>query len=325
MEVQSILANRIDAAGDMISYDEAVKKVLANKYILAWILKSCMEEYEDTNISEIAERYIEGDVSVSREAVHMDERTEFIEGTSNESTSVTENRITYDIKFRAITPNMENGVDLVINVEAQNDFYPGYPIEKRGVYYVCRMISEQYGTVFGDSDYGKIKKAASIWICTNPPGYRKNTIARYALDKKDIAGQTPDDKKDYDLINVVMVCLGGKEKPGYDGLLKMLDVLLSQDMEAVEKKRVLGEEFGIPMTRKLEGGLEEMCNLSKGVYSSGYDSGYGSGYDKARADDIKKMMHNKGWEIDECMDVLEIPADKREMYRQAVLADAVTA
>lgn len=97
----------------------------------------------------------------------------------------------------------------------------------------------------------------------------------------------------------------------------MLDVLLSQDMEAVEKKRVLGEEFGIPMTRKLEGGLDEMCNLSKGVYDSGYD--------KARADDIKKMMHNKGWEIDECMDVLEIPADKREMYRQAVLADAVTA
>lgn len=37
----------------------------------------------------------------------------------------------------------------------------------------------------------------------------------------------------------------------------MLDVLLSQETVAAEKKRVLQEEFGILMTRKLEGGAGE--------------------------------------------------------------------
>ena len=54
----------------------------------------------------------------------------------------------------------------------------------------------------------------------------------------------------------------------------MLDVLFSQQMEAAEKKSILQDEFGIPMTRNLEGGLEKVCNLSKGVYNSGYDNGF---------------------------------------------------
>ena len=44
----------------MISYDEACKQVLANKMILAWILKACVREYSDCDIKEIADKYIEG-------------------------------------------------------------------------------------------------------------------------------------------------------------------------------------------------------------------------------------------------------------------------
>ena len=50
--------------------------------------------------------------------------------------------------------------------EKGNDFYPGYPLLKRGIYYCSRMISGQYGTVFVKSDYGKIKKVCpmnSMW------------------------------------------------------------------------------------------------------------------------------------------------------------------
>ena len=101
--------------------------------------------------------------------VHMNENAGFVEGMRNESTSICEGKTTFDIKFRTILPETLEGADMVINVEAQNDFYPGYRIEKRGIYYTCRMISEQYGTVFEESEYQKIKKVASIWICTNPP------------------------------------------------------------------------------------------------------------------------------------------------------------
>ena len=102
MQVQSVLANKIDAAGDMILYDNACKQVLANKYILAWILKTCLWEYRDEDIQTIVEKYIEGEASVSAEPVHMDETVEFIEGMRTESASMTEWITTLDIKFRAI-------------------------------------------------------------------------------------------------------------------------------------------------------------------------------------------------------------------------------
>ena len=41
--------------------DNACKHLLANKIILAWIMKSCLEEYRGSEISEIASKYIEGE------------------------------------------------------------------------------------------------------------------------------------------------------------------------------------------------------------------------------------------------------------------------
>ena len=331
MQVPNVFAHRLDAAGIMVSYDNACKQILANKYILAWILKSCIQEYRDEDIRAIAEKYIEGEASVSAEPVHMDEATDFVEGIKNESSSIREGKITYDIKFRAILPGMSESADMIINVEAQNNFYPGYRIEKRGVYYSCRMISEQYGTVFEGSDYQKIKKVASIWICTNPPQCLYNTIARYSLEKTDIVGETRDNKDDYDLITVVMVCLGGKER--YTGLLRMLDVLFTQQLESAEKKSILQDEFGIPMTRTLEGGLEKVCNLSKGVYDSGYgngyDNGFGSGYDSGfknavdatTVNHIVLLVRRNAMDIEGCLDTFQIPEAKRNEYRESVMAE----
>ena len=124
-----------------------------------------------------------------------------------------------------------------------------------------------------------------------------------------------------------IVCLGGKER--YTGLLKMLDVLFSQQMEAAEKKSILQDEFGIPMTRKLEGGLENVCNLSKGVYNSGYNSGYDSGYDNGfmKAVDITTVQHivllmkGKDMDIEECLDMFDISETKRDEYRKSVMTE----
>ena len=313
MEVQNTLANRIDTAGEMISYDEVCKQVLANKIILAWILKACVREYNDYSVEEIANKYIEGEPEVSKTAVHVDETAEFITGMNTENATMKEGTVTFDIKFRTILPETKEAVDMIINVEAQNDFYPGYPIVKRGVYYASRMISSQYGTVFMDSEYQKIKKVYSIWICPSPPDYRKNTIMSYHMTEEAIRGNVTEKAINYDLLTVVMVYLGGKDKENYDGLLKMLDVLLSEETEPSDKKRILQEEFGIAMTKKMEGDVMRMCNLSKGVYERAVE--------KTTVEYLKKMMNNKKWEIEECMDVLEIPAEKRDVYKAAILGE----
>lgn len=135
----------------------------------------------------------------------------------------------------------------------------------------------------------------------------------YSIQENNIVGTTNEKEINYDLLTVVMVCLGGNGKDNYSGVLKMLDVLLSQDTDPTEKKKTLQEESGIAMTKKLEGDVEVMCNLSKGVY------------DRAVVEDIKKLMRNKGWDIEECMDVLEIPDEKRDAYKSAILGEPVLA
>ena len=54
-------------------YDESCKNILANKIILAWIMKSRMKEYKDCSIRDIADHYIEGIPEISQREVHRDE------------------------------------------------------------------------------------------------------------------------------------------------------------------------------------------------------------------------------------------------------------
>ena len=163
-------------------------------------------------------------------------------------------------------------IRLIINIEAQNDFYPGYPLIKRGIYYCSRMISAQYGTEFTNSHYENIKKVYSIWICMNPPKSRENSITRYYIAEENLAGSVKERKADYDLMAAVMICLGKEEDSGTD-LLKLLNVLLSTETGSQDKCQILEEDFHIRMTLALESEVSLMCNLSKGVEEKGIQKG----------------------------------------------------
>ena len=136
MQAENILAKNISAAGRKSSYDAACKRLLANKIILAWIMKSCLVEYKDCDVKEIAECYIEGEPQISSITVNPDEssNTEQITGMATQDATITEGTITYDIRFFATILSSTHQIRLFINLEAQNDFYPGYPIIKRGLY-----------------------------------------------------------------------------------------------------------------------------------------------------------------------------------------------
>ena len=70
-----------------------------------------------------------------------------------------------------------------------------------------------------------------------------------------------------------MICLGKSEDDTEHELLRLLDVLLSSDKKAEEKKIILENEFQIPMTETLEEEVEFMCNLSDGVEQKGIQKG----------------------------------------------------
>ena len=151
MKRKSILYKDLEVSKAKEIYDESCKNILANKIILAWIMKSCMKEYKDCSICDIADHYIEGTPEISQREVHRDEAPASdpgkIRGENTEDKAVIEGTVRYDIMFRAILPQGQEKIELIINIEAQKDFYPGYPLIKRGIYYGCRMISSQYGTI----------------------------------------------------------------------------------------------------------------------------------------------------------------------------------
>ncbi len=103
MIAENILAKNITAAGDKADYDAACKRLLANKMILAWIMKSCLVEFQDFSVDEIAGKYIEGSPQISQTAVNPDEITarkgQQISGGGTEDSTIQEGTITYDIRF----------------------------------------------------------------------------------------------------------------------------------------------------------------------------------------------------------------------------------
>ena len=280
MTCKTKLAGQMELAGSHARLDGACKKLLSNKIILAWILKSTVDEFKEYDVDEIAGRYIEGEPIVAQSAVHQDEgrmKGESIRGDDTVHKTIAEGTVTFDIRFRAVIPRGGERITLILNVEAQNDFYPGYPLVKRGIYYCCRMVSGQHGTEFTGSDYEGIKKVYSIWICINPPKDRQNTITKYEMTETNIKGEVREPVENYDIMTTVMLCLGGEALEGQEGALKLLSVLLSPQLEVLEKKELLEKEFGIPMTRDLEEEVTEMCNYSKGIEERGIQKGIEQG------------------------------------------------
>ena len=278
MNTNTTIAKNIRVADEKASYDAACKRLLSEKIILAWIMKNCLEEYQDCDVNEIAEKYIEKTPQISEVAVAPDEsnKVSMIHGAGNEDVSLTEGTVTYDIRFLATAPVSGELIRLIINIEAQNDFYPGYPLIKRGIYYCSRMISAQYGTEFTNSHYENIKKVYSIWICMNPPKSRENSITRYYIAEENLVGSVKEQKADYDLMAAVMICLGKETDSGTD-LLKLLNVLLSTETGSQDKCQILEEDFHIRMTQTLESEVLLMCNLSKGVEEKGIQKGIDKG------------------------------------------------
>ena len=53
-ETETTLAKTISVAGVNAAYDNACKRILSDKNILAWIMKSCLPEYKTCSVDEIA-------------------------------------------------------------------------------------------------------------------------------------------------------------------------------------------------------------------------------------------------------------------------------
>ena len=133
----------------------------------------------------------------------------------SELSSLVEKLVRFDIRFKIINPKLSTEkirVNLHIDMEAQKSYRPSnpsYPILKRAVYYVARDLSSQLSTITQTTDYSKLEKCYSIWICAEDvPKKLQNTLTEYSFSKKDIIGVADEPEEDYDLLTVIIIRLG---------------------------------------------------------------------------------------------------------------------
>lgn len=69
--------------------------------------------------------------------------------------------------------------------------------------------------------------------------------------------------QNYDRLSIVTPFLARPDWKNYDGVPRMLDVLLSHETSEAEKRGILRDDFDIQMTRTPESKVSVMCNRHK--------------------------------------------------------------
>ncbi len=225
----------IAATKDQAEYDNACKNLFKNKEILAPVLKYAIVEYKDYTVEEII-GFIDG-VSISIDTP-VDDVSVMVDPSDTEMASLSDKLIRYDVRLRSLNPLLSEGEVLVhihIDFEVQNNYRPSdppYPVIKRGIYYGAREISSQLGILTDQTDYGKIEKVYSIWVCNqNIPADLINTMDRYYIHKEHIIGQSEEPAADYDLMEVIMIRRGSNT--GEDAIFDYLSGVFNSDIRKI--------------------------------------------------------------------------------------------
>ena len=268
------IANAVNAAGDKAQYDTRVKRLLAQKSILAHILVKTIDEFKGMKPEDVV-KYIEGEPSISVVPVEpglanmekTDATGQRIVGLNTENAEINEGLVRFDIIFYVRMPSVDdtkNGLSqIIVNIEAQKDEPTEYKILNRAIFYVSRLISSQKERDFVNTNYDDIKQVFSIWICMNMDD---NSLSHIHLTKDEMLKPCTW-KGNLDLLNIVLIGITN-EIPEHDEKYEMhrlIGALLSSELKEQEKLDIIEHEYNIPISQEFREDVSIMCNLSQGI------------------------------------------------------------
>ena len=304
------IANAVNAAGDKAQYDTRVKRLLAQKSILAHILVKTVDEFKGMKPEDVV-KYIEGEPSISVVPVEPglanmekpDAAGQRIVGLNTENAEINEGLVRFDIIFYV---RMKNGLSqIIVNIEAQKDEPTEYKILNRAIFYVSRLISSQKERDFVNTNYDDIKQVFSIWICMNMDD---NSLSHIHLTKDEML-KPCNWKGNLDLLNIVLIGITN-EIPEHDEKYEMhrlIGALLSSELKEQEKLDIIEHEYNIPISQEFREDVRIMCNLSTGIEERATE--------KATEQTSEKFilnMYKKGYTLDQIADVAETGVDEVE-------------
>ena len=304
------IANAVNAAGDKAQYDTRVKRLLAQKSILAHILVKTVDEFKGMKPEDVV-KYIEGEPSISVVPVEpglanmekTDATGQRIVGLNTENAEINEGLVRFDIIFYV---RMKNGFSqIIVNIEAQKDEPTEYKILNRAIFYVSRLISSQKERDFVNTNYNDIKQVFSIWICMNMDD---NSLSHIHLTKDELL-KPCNWKGNLDLLNIVLIGITN-EIPEHDEKYEMhrlIGALLSSELKEQEKLDIIEHEYNIPISQEFREDVRIMCNLSTGIEERATERAT-----EKTSEKFILNMYKKGYTLDQIADVAETGVDEVE-------------
>ena len=304
------IANAVNAAGDKAQYDTRVKRLLAQKSILAHILVKTVDEFKGMKPEDVV-KYIEGEPSISVVPVEPglanmekpDAAGQRIVGLNTENAEINEGLVRFDIIFYV---RMKNGLSqIIVNIEAQKDEPTEYKILNRAIFYVSRLISSQKERDFVNTNYDDIKQVFSIWICMNMDD---NSLSHIHLTKDELL-KPCNWKGNLDLLNIVLIGITN-EIPEHDEKYEMhrlIGALLSSELKEQEKLDIIEHEYNIPISQEFREDVSIMCNLSTGIEERATERAT-----EKTSEKFILNMYKKGYTLDQIADVAETGVDEVE-------------
>ena len=300
------IANAVNAAGDKAQYDTRVKRLLAQKSILAHILVKTIDEFKGMKPEDVV-KYIEGEPSISVVPVEpglanmekTDAAGQRTVGLNTENAEINEGLVRFDIIFYV---RMKNGLSqIIVNIEAQKDEPTEYKILNRAIFYVSRLISSQKERDFVNTNYDDIKQVFSIWICMNMDD---NSLSHIHLTKDELL-KPCNWKGNLDLLNIVLIGItnGIPEHDEKYEMHRLIGALLSSELKEQEKLDIIEHEYNIPTSQEFREDVRIMCNLSTGIEERATEK---------TSEKFILNMYKKGYTLDQIADVAETDVDEVE-------------
>lgn len=264
------IKHAVNASDTSAQYDEKAKRLLGNKFILAHILVKTIDEFRGMEPKDVVS-YIEGEPFIGTVPVEpgltnkeKEKDGQRVVGLNTENAEINEGLVRFDI-----------------------------------IFYVRRLVSSQKGRDFARTDYDDIKRVFSIWVCMN----MEENIMNYVHLTDDKLLGAYQWKGGLNLLNIVLIGMSN-EFPKHDEkyeLHRLLSTLFSTELSTTEKLGIMETEYRIPVDDRMREDVNEMCNLSQGIFERGEAKGMVKG-----KIEIILNMHKKGFSTEQIAEVAEM-------------------
>lgn len=298
--METVIQNTI--TNHKIMLDQHCKAIVGNQEMLARMIHEFVREARHLSVNEIME------------IIKDEHRFKWL---NNENMIPSYGTVKFDMFCCVDLPQL-NGTNkrIYLNIEIQNNIHPGYSLVTRGIAYVLRILTTQWGREYDDKSYDGMKKVYSLWIMPQATKRKDGDVDVYKLKKERKNGKE-ENKENYDKEELVMIYLNQKHDTTkkyfkHDEVLMPLVVFLNNRIDFQGKKEII-KEYGFKETERE---VKEMCDyanyLERKARNEGINRGKKIERKEKNIEHVRSVMNELNCSYQRAMDILRLSEDERK-------------